>query len=199
MVGAAPQGTGRSQGRVMMEVARPGRGGFWMGVGVGAGSGVVLAALACVALTLFSASRASAPGGEDVTASNGTTYQWELVPEMAVRLAPVYEPGYLPPGVGYPTIRVTTSGESETMTATHAGGLVLRQTNSELRKIVGGARLEPTRVRASEEAGFARWRGVRALLVRKGDSWLILSGQPDAELVRVAESLRPLPETGGAP
>ena len=178
--------------------AQRSRPGFRAGLGVGIGTGVVLVALACVALGLLSASRASAPTrGEDVTAGNGTTYQWELVSEMAVRLDPVYEPAYLPPGVDYPMIRVTTSGQSETMTATYAGGLVLRQTNSELREIVGGTGLEPTAVRGSEEAGFARWRGVKALLFRKGDSWLVLSGQPDAELVRVAESLQAFPETGG--
>lgn len=177
--------------------AQRSRPGFGAGLGVGAGTAVLLVALACVALGLLSASRASAPDwGEGVTAGNGTTYQWELVPEMAVRLDPVYKPDYLPPRVGNPTIRVTTSGEAETMTATYAGGLVLRQTNSALREIVGGTGLEPAAVRGSEEAGFARWRGVRALLFRKGDSWLVLSGQPDAELVRVAESLRALPETG---
>ncbi len=160
---------------------------------MGAGFGVALLLLGCVGLAIFGAMRAPGPDDEaGVTSSNGTAHEWELAPEMAVRLAPVYKPAYLPHGVSYPTIRVTTSGPSETMTATYAGGLVLRQTNQGLQDIAGSASLQPAAVPGAEEAGFAEWRGVRSLLLRKGDAWVVLSGQPDPELVRVAGSLEPL-------
>ncbi len=120
---------------------------------MGSGLGLALALLGCVALALFSIAGAPGPGEDaGVTSSNGTTYQWQLVPETAARLTPVYKPVYLPPGVSHPTIRVTTSGRSEVMTATYAGGLVLRQSNASLQEIAGSASLHPAPTRSGDQA-----------------------------------------------
>jgi hypothetical protein len=74
--------------------------------------------------------------------------------------------------------------------AAYPSGLQITQSGGP-RNIRPDAR-EPTQVEDASEAAFssdASGRG-RALIINKSGTWVELSGQPDDQLVRIAESLR---------
>lgn len=101
----------------------------------------------------------------------------------------VYQPGYLPPDSGEPLHRVPAAraGVQEAV-ARYPSGLIFEQSNEQS---VVGQDTTPATVRGAEEAYFADF-AQRTLVLRKGGTWITLAGAPDAELVRVAESLQPV-------
>lgn len=151
---------------------------FWVAL-AGGGCGVLLLLL-CAALFL---------GGSFLgrQISGGVTTSW---PDAAAKTSmQLYEPGYLPDDAEEPQILPIGMGETfQTVTATYPNGLVIIQVNQD----AGGAGGEPVEVRGAEDARFTATNGRRTLALRKGGTSVSLAGLADAELIRVAELLRPV-------
>ena len=102
----------------------------------------------------------------------------------------LYEPGYLPPGAGAAEVRVVRPQERvDEVGIRYSGALRIEQ--SPIQSVVGRGARSPATVRGTEEAYFVEF-AQRTLVVRKGGTWISLSGAPDVELVRIAESLSPV-------
>lgn len=167
----------------------------WIIVGL-AGSGCLLTLLV-VGMMAVLLLRRGAP------AENGPSQVVAGWPEAASRAAVsilVYRPEYLPPNSGEPRISVFELFENHfEVNAAYPSGLQITQSGGP-RNIPPDAR-EPTQVEDASEAAFssdASGRG-RALIINKSGTWVELSGQPDDQLVRIAESLREVQpgDTGG--
>lgn len=111
--------------------------------------------------------------------------------EVANRVSfQLYQPSYLPPGAGEPLHRVPASSQDvQEVTARYPGGLILEQSSEQT--VVGGATTQPVKVQGAEEAFFSDF-AQRTLVFRKGNTWINLAGAEDEELIKVAESLRPV-------
>ncbi len=164
-------------------VRRPARRrGPWFWVALGAGGCVLLVVLACAALAL-----AGNIFGRRI-AGNVTT-DWATAAERTN--LELYRPAYLPDDAGQPQIIPIGFGETvQTVTATYGNGLTLVQVNQNPSQQGG----ETAEVEGADEAYFGRTGQGRALNVRRGQTWISLLGQPDRELIRIAESLEPVQE-----
>ena len=115
-------------------------------------------------------------------------------PEAAAQTdLPVFAPASVPPGSGKPEISAFEAGSSvKIVEAAYPGGLQVVQANGRTAPSRGAA---PVEVRGADEAEWVTEDGGRALLLRRGDTWIALSGlSNDRELVRIAESLTPVRE-----
>ena len=102
----------------------------------------------------------------------------------------LYEPGYLPTGAGPAEIRVVRPQERvDEVGIRYSGSLRIEQ--SPVQTVVGSGDRSAATVRGADQAYFVQF-AQRTLVVRKGGTWISLSGAPDAELVRIAESLSPV-------
>ena len=98
-----------------------------------------------------------------------------------------YRPSYLPPDAGTPGFRIFRPYEHfEEVVITYENGLVIKEGNFETENNLGEE--QPTQVRGAEEARFDKF-DERTLVFRKVDTWVMLSGVSDEELLRVAESM----------
>lgn len=152
---------------------------LWIRLGVAAGGCLVLLLMACTALALLNRDRLAGLFPE-------TVGSWT---EAASRVSiTVYAPGYVPPGAGEPRIGVSRPiPEVEQVEALYPSGLSISQSIAYTAD-QDGDRGEPLEVAGAEEA-YIGDIPMRMLQVRKGNTWIALTGAPDAELLRVAASL----------
>lgn len=103
----------------------------------------------------------------------------------------VFAPHSLPPGSGIPEISAFEAGSAVTLVeAVYPGGLQVVQTNGRVAPPGDGV---PVEVRGADKAEWVTEAGGRSLLLRRGKTWISLSGlSDDRELVRVGESLAPV-------
>ena len=148
---------------------------------VGSGCLLTVVVLGIVAAVLLQR------GGEDDRLGGGVGGWRQAAAQVEM---PLYRPAYLPPGAGDPRIRVVRPVEQvEEVIARYPGGLSLEQSNQQT--VLPRPGEGEARVAGAETAYFATF-AQRTLVVRKPGAWINISGLPDAELIRVAESLRPV-------
>lgn len=157
---------------------------LWVIIGIGA-VGCVL--LACVGIGLLGRVIDKRLIGDPVSS-------WA---EAASRVqVEVYEPVRLPPGAGAPRIGISRPTEGgEEVRAIYPGGLTIEESNAQ--RVAGPEQEQAAvEVEGAEDAYFIVEGDQRTLVVNKGGTvfgtWISLSGTSDDELVRIAESLRPL-------
>lgn len=174
-----------SQPYVVGQPPRSGRGPtFWILLSLGGCAlvGVVL----CLALSVFGALTARFFGDELEKAST-PVHSWT---EAAAKTSmDVYEPAYVPEDAGTPEIIVFgLGGLFQTATGQYPNGLQIMESNQD---IGSGAGRESVTVNGADEAFWTTATGNRTLAVRRGKTWVNLSGlYNDDELIRIAESLR---------
>ncbi len=104
----------------------------------------------------------------------------------------LYEPAYLPAGSGSPAIKISRVGQLvEGVNVTYPGGLALAETRD---RPPTNAEIERVTVPGAQLAYFETVEGERSLVVQKGNTAINLYGASDAELLKVATSLKPVRE-----
>jgi hypothetical protein len=157
----------------------------WARVAIGAG---ILIALTMLILGAVVAVGRTALDMIGLHVDLAATHSWsEAASRTQLR---VYQPAYLPAISGTPEIRTASLGEiAQDLTAEYPGGLTISESEG---PSASGDPIEAVSVRGAERAYFDTFEGARILVVGKGDTWVLLSGLEDQELIRVAESLRPV-------
>lgn len=157
----------------------------WVWVGIAAGGCLVILLLACVAFAVVGGLAAREVNKQVQT---GTTSSWT---EAAARTdLEVYEPTELPEGSGAPEI-VTfgLGGLVQTVTAGYDNGLTIIEINQNPEQQSTDRR--DADVPGTDEAYFS---SSGQLVVRKGDTWITLSGASEAEVLDIAASLERVEE-----
>ncbi len=104
----------------------------------------------------------------------------------------LYEPAYLPVNSGPPRIEISRVGQLvEGVNVTYPGGLALAETSD---RPPTNAEVERVTVPGTQLAYFETVEGERSLVVQKGYTAINLYGVSDAELLKVATSLKPVLE-----
>ncbi len=156
---------------------------FWIVLAVSALVLMVLLVVACGLLWFVLRDRLVGLVGDPVGSWEGAAAEATMV-----RL---YRPGYLPPGTGESFLSISRPIEGvEEVRAMYGTGLVIVQSNAAL-QAEDPSEHEPASVEGAGEAYFVPGP-VRTLVVDEGGTWVTLQGLPDAELIRIAESLEPV-------
>ncbi len=159
---------------------------FWIALGVSALALALVAALACGLLLFVLRDRLAGLVGDPVDSWEGAAAQTATIT--------VYRPAYLPPGTGEPSLSISHPFEGvEEVRAMYGTGLVIVQSNAAL-EAEDPSEHQPASVEGAGEAYFVPGP-VRTLVVDEGGTWVMLEGLPDAELLRIAQSLEPLPSS----
>ncbi len=159
---------------------------FWVILGL-AGSGCLLTLLLVGMMGLVLLRRGTPAENVPSQVVSG----WPEAASRASVSIVVYQPEYLPPDSREPRVSVFKLSENIfEVNAAYPSGLQISQTGNQ-RVIPPGAQV-PTVVKGTLEASFSTERSGRgrALIINKTGTWIELSGQPDDQLVRIAESLR---------
>lgn len=142
---------------------------------------VLYAAWTAISLLLGAVSSGEPPVGDPAAS-------WE---EAAARQDfALYRPTWLPPDVGELQLNtLEIGGMIRAVDAEYRGGLVINQSTQVAES---GGPVEPARIAGADEARYESPEDQRILVIRRGRTWISLFGRPDKQLVRVAESLRPV-------
>ena len=114
---------------------------------------------------------------------------WSAAAELAG--TDTFEPATLADDAGEPelTVRGIPGDSSRPVAAVYPGGLIIRQAHVDVDPQLED---EPAEVEGADDAWWGTVQGATYLYVRRGETLVILSGGPEEDLIRTADSLRPV-------
>ncbi len=174
---------------------------LWIGIAIGAGGCTLLLVLVCVGLALFGGIIGSRVATEvQKNLKHSETHSWsQAAKKTSLEL---YEPAYVPGNKKVTIVSMGFGGFGNVVAARYPDtGLSITETdvesNLEITPVASGSSPGESRrkahVRGANEAYWVTTSGgERRLTLRKSETWIDLAGIGDRQLLRVAESLRPV-------
>jgi hypothetical protein len=153
---------------------------------------LVIAAESCLLVFALASPEYTFPADSDLPRDQRVS-GWKRAAELARTdtFAPTHVPGGAKPEL---TVRGIPGDSSRPLAAEYENGLLVRQAHVDVDPQLED---ESAEVEGADDAWWGMVRGKRYLYVARGKTLVILSGLSREDLIRTADSLRPVEEGGG--